>query len=225
MDTTLGQSDLGPLESRTLLAGFVLVGLAIAVTAVSYVSNMTFRYQWLVWGLGAAFAAVALLALEWPRGLRRVSAQLPQGRLRQFLLLAMPLSFMLGSQVCGTGLKGCTVLCHATNLAAIGLAGATAFRVHRGLSLGPTLIPLVVVALVPHCICAAPVNVLWHGVLGGYAPTCGLVPLAATLFSISALRGMRTRASAVLSMAMLGVIVFIAVGNPVMGFPWEGCVG
>ncbi len=147
MEAAIEPASLKPLELRTVWIGFVLVGLAVAVTATIYVLSMTFRPQWLVWGVGAAFAAVALLALEWPRALRRVG-QAPDGRLRVALLLSMPLAFILGSQVCGVGLKGCTALCHATNLAAIGLAGGT----------------------------------------------------------------------------MLGVIVFMAVGNPLVGFPWEGCV-
>jgi len=66
METTIPRAGLKPLEIRTLSVGFLLVGIVIAVTAVSYVLNMTFPYQWLVWGVGAAFAAVALLAFEWP---------------------------------------------------------------------------------------------------------------------------------------------------------------
>jgi hypothetical protein len=211
------------LERRTLWVGFLLVGVAIGVTALSYVQNMRFPLQWLVWGVGAAFGAVALLALEWPRAYRD-AADVPEGGLRWFLLASMPLAFVLGSQVCGVGLKACGVLCHGTNLVAIVLAGATAYRMHRGKSIGVTLVPLVIVALVPHCVCHAPVNTLWHSALGGVAPTCGLVPLAAVLFSVSALRGARPRASAGLSMMMLGMIVFMAVGNPLIGFPWRGCV-
>ncbi len=223
MNVAAVPTDLRPLEVRTAFIGFILVGLGVAVTTVSYVSNMTFTIQWLVWAVGGAFAATALLAFEWPRAFRRPGA-VPEGRLRGFLLLSMPLAFVLGSQVCGVGLKGCTVLCHVTNIASIGLAGTTAYRLHRGKSIGVTLIPLVVVALVPHCVCHAPVNVLWHGMLGGVAPTCGLVPLAATLFAVAALRGVRPTSSAVLTAAMLGVIVFMAVGNPLIGFPWQGCV-
>jgi hypothetical protein len=137
----------------------------------------------------------------------------------------MPMAFVLGSQVCGTGLKACTVACHVTNIASIALAGTTAIRAHRGRSVAPTLIPLIVVALVPHCVCSAPVNVIWHGVFGGYAPTCGMVPMAAVLFSVAALKGARPRLSATLTAVMLGVIAFMAVGNPLIGFPWEGCVG
>lgn len=223
METALEQPGLKPPELRTLYAGFLLVGLAVAVTAASYVLNMTFSIQWLVWVIGFAFAAVALLSLEWPRGFR-ARGHAPEGKLRLFLLVSMPLAYVLGSQICGTGLKACGPLCHATSLAAIGLAGATAFRLHRGQSISLFLIPLIAVSLIPHCTCPAPINVLWHGMLGGVAPTCGLVPLAAVLFSVSALRGVRTPSSATLATVLLAMIVFIAVGNPLIGFPWEGCV-
>lgn len=223
METVVEQSGLEPRELRTLYAGFLLVGLAVAVTAASYVLNMTFSVQWLVWVIGFAFAAVALLSLEWPRGFR-ATGDAPEGSLRSFLLLSMPLAYVLGSQICGTGLKACGPLCHATSFAGIVLAGATAFRLHRGQSIGLFLIPLIAVSLIPHCTCSAPVNVLWHGMLGGVAPTCGLVPLAAVLFAVSALRGVRTPVSATLAGALLAMIAFIAVGNPLIGFPWEGCV-
>jgi hypothetical protein len=59
----------------------------------------------------------------------------------------------------------------------------------------------------------------------GAAPTCQVMPLAVTLFSISALRGVRVRHSAALAGVMLVVITFIAVSNPLLGFPWKGCVG
>ena len=48
----------------TLIVGFILVGIAVAVTTVSYLLNMTFVYQWLVWIIGIAFAGVALISLE-----------------------------------------------------------------------------------------------------------------------------------------------------------------
>jgi hypothetical protein len=59
---------------------------------------------------------------------------------------------------------------------------------------------------------------------GGVSPTCNMVPLAVTLFSVTALRGIRPRASATLSGVLTGMIVFMAVGNPLVGFPWTGCV-
>jgi hypothetical protein len=62
-------------------------------------------------------------------------------------------------------------------------------------------------------------------ILGGYAPMCGLVPMAAVLFSLAAQKGARPRLRATLTAVMLGVIAFMAVGNPLIGFPWEGYVG
>ncbi len=223
METTITRTGLKPLEIRTVSVGFLLIGIVIAVTAVSYVLNMTFPYQWLVWGVGAAFAAVALLAFEWPRAFRR-PGEVPDGRLRQFLLLAMPLAFLLGSQVCGLGVKACTAVCNVINLSLIGLATVTAIRLHRGQSVGAFLVPLVVLGLVPHCVCDAPINVLWHPMLGGLSPTCNVVPLAVVLFSLSALRGVRPHSSTALVVVLLGMIVFMAAGNALFGFPWQGCV-
>jgi hypothetical protein len=97
-------------------------------------------------------------------------------------------------------------------------------RLHRGRSAAPILIPMVAIGLVPHCVCHAPINTLWHGVLGGVAPTCEMVPLAATLFAVPALRGVRPRGGAVLVGALYGVMVFIIVGGALFGFPWQGCV-
>jgi len=104
--TPVRASAAEPREVRTLYTGFLLVGLAVAVTAVSYVLNMTFSVQWLVWVIGFAFAAVALLSLEWPRGFC-ATGRAPRGKFRFFLLLSMPLAYVLGSQICGTGLNAC----------------------------------------------------------------------------------------------------------------------
>ncbi|MCK4898459.1 MAG: hypothetical protein KAS38_06770, partial [Anaerolineales bacterium] len=79
-----------PLEVRTLIVGFILVGLAVAVTTVSYLLNMTFVYQWLVWIIGIAIAGVALIALEWTRALRSPAQEAPQGWLRNVLLISIP---------------------------------------------------------------------------------------------------------------------------------------
>ncbi|MFQ5629907.1 MAG: hypothetical protein ACE5I1_14165 [bacterium] len=51
-----------------------------------------------------------------------------------------------------------------------------------------------------------------------------MVPVAATLFSITALRGVRPRRSAALVGVMYGVMVFIIIGGLLFGFPWQGCV-
>ncbi len=45
MTTAVAQPELKPLEVRTFNIGFILVGIAVAVTMVSYLSNMTFVYQ------------------------------------------------------------------------------------------------------------------------------------------------------------------------------------
>ena len=136
----------------------------------------------------------------------------------------MPLACVLGSQVCGLGLASCGIACTVINLSLIGLSTAPAIRIHRGQPIGAFLIPIVILALTPHCVCEAPINTIWHSVLGGYSPTCNMVPLAVTLFAVSALKGVRPRASAALAGMMLGMIVFMAVGNPLVGFPWPGCV-
>jgi hypothetical protein len=38
------------------------------------------------------------------------------------------------------------------------------------------------------------------------------------------MKGARPILSAALSGVMLGMIVFMAVGNPLIGLPWSGCV-
>jgi hypothetical protein len=225
MSSTIARTGLKSLETRTIAVGFLLVGIVIAVTAVSYVANMTFDYQWLVWIIGVAFMGVALLSLEWPRAYFGALGEVPEGRLQTFLLVSMPLAYVLASQYCGLGLKACNAVCHAVNLSGIGLGAVIAVRLRRGQSIGAFLAPLVILSLVPHCVCHAPINTIWQNVLGGYSPVCGAVPLAVILFAVSALRGARPRLSAALVGVLLGVIVFIAVGNPVFGFPWEGCVG
>ena len=224
MKSTNTQTGLKPLEVRAVQVGFLLVGIVIGLTALSYVLNMKFRYQWLVWVIGVAFAAVALLSLEWLRAYRRAPGEEPKGGLRLFLLIAMPLAFVLDSQICGLGFKACTVVCHVLSYLLIVLAIVTAVQLHRGKSIGPFLIPMIILSLVPHCVCHAPINAIWHSIFGGYAPTCFVMPLAVVLFSVTALRGVRTRFSAALVVLMLVVIAFIAVGNPLWGFPWPGCV-
>lgn len=224
MSIAIARERLNPLEIGTLVVGFSLTGVAIAVTTVSYALNMTFQYQWLVWVITAAFGAVALITLAWPLAFRNLPGEVPEGRLRQLLLLSMPVAYILGSQVCGLRLASCGLACTAINLSLIGLSTATAVQIHRGKSVGALLIPIVILGLAPHCMCMAPINTIWHGIFGGVSPTCNMVPLAVTLFSVTALRGVRPRASAALSGVMTGMIVFMAVGNPLVGFPWSGCV-
>jgi hypothetical protein len=132
MENTIKRTGLKPLEVRTVVVGFLLSGIVIGVTALSYVLNMTFRYQFLVWVIGIAFAAVALLLLEWPRAFRSPPGELPKGRLRQFLLLAMPLAFVLDSQICGLGVKACSTLCNVISVSLIGLAPVSAVGILLG---------------------------------------------------------------------------------------------
>jgi hypothetical protein len=67
---------------------------------------------------------------------------------------------------------------------------------------------MIVLSLIPHCVCHAPINLLWHRVLNGVAPTCEMVPMAAVLFAASALRGVRPRGAAALVAAMFAVMLF-----------------
>ena len=128
MTSAVAQFRSETFERRTMIIGFVLVGIVIAVTAVSYLANMTFDYQFLIWAIGAAFLGVALLALEWPRAFREPAGETPQGTLRGLLLVSIPLAYVLASQYCGLGLKACNAVCHATNLSLIGLTTVTAIR-------------------------------------------------------------------------------------------------
>ncbi len=64
MSNSSNQTGLKPLEARTLHVGFILAGLVIAVTGVSYLLNMKFQPQFLVWIIGVAFIAVALFYLS-----------------------------------------------------------------------------------------------------------------------------------------------------------------
>lgn len=221
----IAQPTQKPLETWTVRVGFILAGIVIAVTAVSYLMNMTFTYQWMVWVIGVAFLAVALLTLEWTRALGGPSDEAPTGTLRGLLLLAMPVAFILDSQICGLGLKACSTVCNVISFTLIGLSAVTAYRIYRNQSIGALLVPMVIIGLIPHCVCGAPINTIWQSILGGYAPTCQVIPLAASLFSVAALRGVRTRWSAVMVGLLLVVTVFIVVGNPLFGFPWTGCIG
>jgi hypothetical protein len=197
--------------------------LAIGVTSWSYATNMTFTPQWLVWAVAGVFAIVAILAFEWPRALKSRSDS-PTETHRHVLIWSIPLAFLASSQVCGLGTRACSGVCHATNLALIGLGTPAALRLKSGRSVAPVLVPMIVVSLNPHCVCHAPVNTVWHRMFGGFASTCEMVPMAAGLFAVSALRGVRRTASTALVVAMFGVMAFIAVGGTLFGFPWQGCV-
>ena len=222
MDTTVNRAGWHPLEIRTVSVGFLLAGLAVALTTVSFALHTTFPYRWLVWGCTAGFAAVALVALEWPRALRQLG-ELPMGGQRRFFLLAVPLAFILNSQVCGLGVTACSGVCNGISFALVGLAVVTSVHLSRSQPVGPLLVPMVVLGVVPHCICNVNANVLWHSTVG-LSPACEVVPLTAALFSISALRGVRPSGSVAVVAVLLGMIVFMAVGSNVYGFPWQVCV-
>ena len=171
MNDSFSQKGLKSLEVRTAQVGFVLAGLIIAVTGVSYLLNMEFQYQWLVWIIGAAFIAVGLLSIEWIRAFRHDPGNLPKGGPRMFLLIAMPLSYIIDSQICGLGLKACNTACHVLSYVLLVLAAVIAIQLYRGKSVVPFLIPTVILSVVPHCTCHAPINTIWHSLFGGVAPT------------------------------------------------------
>ncbi len=197
METIDRQNGLGPVEVWAVTAGLILAGLAIVITGISYLMNMTFSYQWLVWAVGLAFVVVGSLTIESVRGLRHPGESKPEGGFRQILILSIPLAFVLSSQVCGLGLRACNTFCHVSNLLLIVLAVVVAIRLHRDQSVGAILIPMVVIGLIPHCVCHAPINVLWHSILCGVSPACEMMPLAATLIAVMALRGIRPRSGSV----------------------------
>jgi hypothetical protein len=211
------------LETIFLTVGLILSGLAIAITGVSYLLNMTFDYQWLVWIIGIAFIAVGILIIESPRGLNN-PGDIPEGMLRRLLLLSMPVAFLISSQVCGLGFRACNLTCHLVNLVLIILAALTAYRLHRNQSISLIIPVMIVVGLIPHCSCLAPINTLWHNILGSRAPTCEMIPLSATLLAVLALRGVRPKLNTILITVLIVVMVFIIVGGLLFGFPWEGCV-
>jgi uncharacterized protein YjeT (DUF2065 family) len=214
----------GRTEVLTVSIGLILSGLAILVTGVSYLMHMEFTYQWMVWVIGLAFVLVGLITMVWPQAFKGQMTAIPEGKLRQWLIIAIPLAFIVSSQVCGLGLRACNTACHITNLALNIMAIVVALRLSRGQSIGMLLIPIVIVALIPHCICHAPINTVWHGFMGGYAPTCEMMPLAASLFAVMALRGVRPGLSSLLVLVLFAVMVFIIVGSLLFGFPWTGCV-
>jgi hypothetical protein len=213
-----------PFELWAASVGLVLAGVAIAVTGLSYLANSPFPVRGLVWLIGVAFVAVGLLTIVWPATLRR-TGEAPRGGLRTFFLVSMPLAFVVSSQVCGIGLQACNATCHLTNVVLIVLAIIAAVLLARGRSVGWLLIPVVVIALIPHCVCLAPINTLWHRFLGGAAPTCEMIPLAITLFAVAGVRGSLPRSNAFLIVLLFVVMVFIIVGGLLWGFPWRGCVG
>jgi hypothetical protein len=51
-----------------------------------------------------------------------------------------------------------------------------------------------------------------------------MIPMAATLFAVTALKGVRPRRSTLLVLASFGVMLFIIIGGIFIKFPWQGCV-
>lgn len=162
--------------------------------------------------------------MEWMRAFRLNPGKLPSGGIRKSLILAMPLSYIIDSQICGLGLKACNTACHALSWVLLVLAVTMAIQLIRNKPIVFFLIPIVILSLIPHCTCHAPINTIWHSFFEGIAPTCFVMPLAVVLFSLTALRGFRTRLSLIFVVLMLIVITFCAVGNPLFGFPWQGCI-
>lgn len=220
MSPTIVLPEMNKLERRTTTIGFWFTGLVIAVVAVSYVLYSEFSIKILVWIIGLAFLGVAILAFEWSRAFRGHSSEEQTGGLRIFLAVSIPLAFILDSQICGLGLAGCSTLCNAISFTMIGLGTITAVRLYQRKSIGTLLVSMVVIGLIPHCTCHAPINTLWHGILGGYAHTCQVIPLVTTLFAVSAFKGVRNRLSSALVGMLLAVTLFIVVGNPLWSFPW-----
>ena len=89
MVNTNNNDGLETTEVRTTTVGLILSGFAILITGVSYLSNMTFTYQWLVWVIGIALVMVGLITMEWPRAFKGSTGVLPEGRFKQFLILVL----------------------------------------------------------------------------------------------------------------------------------------
>ena len=83
---------------------------------------MEFPYRWLIWLIVIAFAAVAILSLSWP-ALFNVSDDRLTKKMQQILLWSIPLAFIMSSQLCVLGLKGCNAACSIINISLIGIAG------------------------------------------------------------------------------------------------------
>ena len=213
------------LESLTIRIGFILAGAIIAITGISYAMHSPFNIRLLVWLIAITFVGIGLICLEWPRAFGGSPGKVPKGNQKLFLLVAIPFGYILDSQICGLGLMACNSACNVISYATIALAIILAFRINQDKPVAIVLIPIVILSLIPHCICDAPINVIWHNLFNGVAPTCYIIPLATTLFALTAMRGRRTLLSTILVVVMLIVTLFIAVGNPLFGFPWEGCVG
>jgi hypothetical protein len=212
-------------ENLIIRIGFILAGTIITITGISYGIHSPFQIKPLVWLIAIAFTCIGLISLEWAWAFGGSPGKIPKGNQKLFLLAAIPFSFILDSQICGLGLMACSTTCNLISLATIALALILAFRINRDKPIVIVLVPIVILSTIPHCICDAPINTIWRNLFNGVAPTCYIIPLATTLFALTALRGRRSRLSTIFVVVMLIITLFIAVGNPLFGFPWEGCVG
>lgn len=221
MTSAIAQMSSERLEVRVAAIGFVLSGIVIGVAAVSYALYSPFPIEFLVWVVAAVFAGLALLALEWPRAFRSVQRQVPEGKRQAFLLLSIPATYILAPTLCGIGLETCTAVGVFLSLSLMGLAWLTCLRLYEGESVGHLLAAMVVLSLVPHCVCDAPTNTILRSVFGGYAPNSFVLALTTTLFAVGGLRGVRPQWSARLVAVLLAVNIVVLVGSMFVGFPWE----
>lgn len=221
MATAFAQASAEALETRVVAIGFWLAGIVIGIAAVSYVLYSPYPNGFLVWVVGGVFAGLALSTFEWPRAFRSPVMEMPQGGRQAFLLLTIPAAYTLAPMLCGPGLKTCTALGVFLSLSLIGLAWVTSLRLYEGGFVGHLLVPLVVLSIIPHCVCDAPTNTILRSLFGGYAPNSFVLPLATTLFAVAGLRGVRTRWTIPLVAVLLAVNILVVAGSLLFGFPWD----
>lgn len=206
-----------------LSAGFLLTAFVITVTTVSFATHTTFRPAWLVWAATVGFVGVALVAGLWAWR-SAVAAVESAGAAPSWLVAAIPLGFVVNSQVCGPGLTACSVPCALINLGLIGLGAVLALRLHRALPIGPVpVVALAALGLVPHCVCDVNANVLWRSSIG-LSPACEAPAVALALLGLVTARGLWPRAGSVAVAALFAMIVFMALGTHLLGFPWQSCI-
>ena len=209
-------------ETLVLGGGLLLSAAVMAVTTASFAAYTRFEPAWLVWVAAAGFAGVSLLMAAWAS----LAPQAPAGTrpVAGWLALAIPTAFVLNSQVCGPGVTACSLPCALINLASIAIGGVIGFRLHRARTVGSALpASLIGLALLPHCVCDMNANVHWRAWLG-LSPACEVPALAVALFALAAARGVQARVSEAMVVVLLGMIVFMAAGSHLLGFPWQSCI-
>ena len=80
MENKTQSTDLKPLELWTIVVGFLLAGIVIAVVAVSYLLHSPFPIRVLVWVIGVAAFVLTSLATLYPA--RRAALVNPAAALR-----------------------------------------------------------------------------------------------------------------------------------------------